>query len=167
LLCRLLAEWSNQPPEPLARRCGKGGSLPNFRIGPWSAERTADVAVELPRRALRADEKAPPGPIAARSSATFLAPRHLSRLEPRYRKPHYAPPDGAPDEGLVVINDGRSRVIVVVGGVPIGWVDRGARVTFAGLKERGIYRLGAMRPLGLPALTARSITLPATLSLER
>ncbi|MEM1415550.1 MAG: hypothetical protein AAGH15_11645, partial [Myxococcota bacterium] len=57
LICRLLAEWVNGSPDVVGRRCGRGGSPPFFRVGLWRAERTADVAVSLPARMLRADHE--------------------------------------------------------------------------------------------------------------
>jgi len=165
LVCRLIAEWTNTPPDEQMRRCGAGGSPPDFRVGLWRAERTADVAVRLPRSALRADHVDPPRPIPNPASRAILAPETMARIE-RIRGPLQPPAEDAPAEGLQVLNRGRSRMLVTVQGTPIGWLDRGARAHFVGLAP-GTYRVGAMRPFGLQSAGGQATVVPGRLVLPR
>ncbi|MEM9068434.1 MAG: hypothetical protein AAGE52_08000 [Myxococcota bacterium] len=165
LMCRLIAEWTNSSPDELARRCGEGGSPPDFRIGVWRAERTADVAVQLPRSSLRADHVDPPPPIPRAESRAFLSPEVMSRIS-RSRGPVPQPAENAPGEGLVITNRGRSRMMVTVQGTPVGWLDRGVTAHFVGLRP-GSYRVGAMRPFGLQSASGQPAVVPGRLALPR
>ncbi len=165
LLCRLVAEWTNSPPDTLARRCGEGGAPPSMRVGLWRMERTADVAVEVPREALRADHEDPPRPSAQVAHRAFLSPELMARISPR-RGPTPEPADDAPGEGLIITNRGRARMIVTVGGTPVGWVDRGATAHFVGLRP-GTYQVGAMRPFGLQTAARRPVVVPGRINLPR
>lgn len=138
-----------------------------FRMGPWWAERTADVPVDLPRSALRADHHDPPGPVADRGSRAFVEPALLARLEPsRRRRQNAADPDEEPPtEGIRVRNESRSRIVVTASGVPLGWVESGATGTFGGLRE-GQHVIAAMRPLGHLAWRPHGVTLPATITVH-
>jgi hypothetical protein len=163
----LLAEWSNQPPDKLSRHCGDGGSVSRFRIGPWIAERTADVPVELKRNELRADHRDPPAPIATTAFKRVLGAGVIGRLEPRYQRPEGAAKrDGGPSQGLHVDNRGRSRVLITVGGAALGWIGQGESGHFPSL-NRGLYQLGAMRPFGRPAWSSKSRYLPARVVVRR
>jgi hypothetical protein len=158
LVCALLAEWAGEPRDNVMHRCG-GGAPIGFRVGFWRGERTADVPVELPRRALRADEVDPPPPVVRSSSRAFLDPVALGRVPPGERESRDLPrPDpAAPGEGLELVNESETRVVVTVEGVAIGWVDAGARGLFVGLRP-GVYRVATIRPLG--ALVSRPSLVP-------
>jgi hypothetical protein len=168
LLCRFIAEWSRQPPDAVARRCGDEGAPPFFRVGLWRAERTADVSVELPRSALRADEVGPPASPAPARTRAYISPQHLAALPPSPHAVVHPPlrPLPPPAEGLAVRNRGSARVIVTVQGVPVGWVDAGTTALFVGLTP-GVYAVGAMRPLGLQTARRRNVTVPGTISVPR
>jgi hypothetical protein len=53
-----------------------------------------------------------------------------------------------------------------VQGVPIGWVASGARATFSGFTP-GLYRIGALRPLGILRMPPRPVHIPGSLVLGR
>lgn len=162
IVCALLAEWSGQERETLMRRCGDGPPA-MFRLGPWWAERTADVPVELPRAALRADHLGPPRRIAETESRAFMEPALLGRLEPeRARGEDEEPSDDAPPEGIRVRNDSSTRIVVTAHGLPIGWVDPDAEGHFVGL-VRGKHVIAAMRPLGQLAYRPRGVHVPASI----
>jgi hypothetical protein len=54
--------------------------------------------------------------------------------------------------------------VITVEGVPIGWADAGTTAHFVGLGG-GVYRVGAMRPLGGVAARPRPVIVPADVSL--
>lgn len=170
LICRLIAEWTNNPPDSLARRCGDGGSPPSFRVGLWRAERTADVGVELPRSQLRADHVDPPRPVAPATSRAYLPPAMMARLDPRRstRNLELDPSTRgeAPGEGLLVENRGPTRTLVTVSGTPIGWVDAGETAHFVGLRP-GAHDVGGLRPFGLQAARVRPVLVPGRVALPR
>lgn len=170
LLCRLIAEWTNNAPDALARRCGEGGSPPSFRVGLWRAERTADVGVELPRSQLRADHVDPPAPVPPSTSRAFLPPAMMARFEPGRERSGVEPDPSttgeAPGEGLLVENRGPTRTLVTIEGTPIGWVDAGATAHFVGLRA-GMYEVGGMRPFGLQAARVRPVRVPGRVRLPR
>jgi hypothetical protein len=165
LMCALLAEWTGEPREHFMRRCDRAAPLA-FRVGFWRAERTADVPVELPRRAIRADEVGPPQPIVATSSRAFLEPAALARLPPMERPPREssAAPSDVP-EGLEFVNDSESRVVVTVEGVAVGHVDAGARGLFIGFLP-GHYRVAALRPMGAVISRPRAVRVPGRMVLR-
>ncbi|AKF10667.1 hypothetical protein [Sandaracinus amylolyticus] len=160
LICALLAEWSGDLRENVMRRCD-GRAPMAFRVGFWRAERTADVPVELPRRALRADESDPPPPVPITRSRAFLEPAALSRVPPMDRPPRDLPERDptAPAEGLDFVNESDARVVVAAEGVALGWVDAGASGLFVGLRP-GAYRIAALRPLGAVVLRPRVVVVP-------
>lgn len=167
LICRFLAEWAGIPPDSVMRRCGDGGSPPNFRVGLWRGERTADVLVRRPRRVLRADQESPPAAIPpSRHHGHFLTEEMLGRIPHRRAPRHNTPADDAPESGLVVANTGNARMIVTVGGTPVGWVDAGHEIAFPGL-EPGSYNVGATRPFGLLAARGRVVVVPSRVQLPR
>ena len=165
LICRLIAEWTNTSPDQLARKCGAGGAPPSLRVGVWRAERTADVAVRLPRSAMRADHRDPPPAIPDGDGRAFLSPELMARL-PKKRGPAPEPHDDAPGEGLIVMNRGRATMMITVGGNPVGWVEAGATVHFVGIRPGG-YNVGAMRAFGLQTATLRPVRVPGRIGLPR
>lgn len=164
LICVLLAEWSSRPRTELERRCGEGGAPLVFRIGAWRAQRTAEVPVQLPRSAMSADHTHPPAPISPSSSRPFMEPSVLARvpLSRRVRRGEVLPP---PTGSVRVQNNGPTRIVVTVGGMPVGWVDRGAIGFFEGLVP-GEHTVGAMRPLGGLALSPHRRDVPFELRIR-
>lgn len=161
LVCALLAEWAGDDRESILRRCD-GRAPVSFRVGLWRAERTADIAIELPRRSLRADEVEPPIAVPALDSRAFFEPASLARIEPaavRGEEPEATHPD-APGEGLLFVNESATRVIATVSGVPIGWIGPRSSGFFVGLRP-GPAWIGALRPMGSIALRPRLVSLPA------
>ena len=161
LVCALLAEWAGENREAVLRRCDGRAPL-SFRVGLWRAERTADIPIELPRRSVRADEVDPPLEVPALESRAFFEPASLARIEPpsvRGEEPEAAHPE-APGEGLLLVNESGTRVIVTVGGIPIGWIAPRSSGFFVGLRP-GPAWVGALRPMGSIALRPRLVALPA------
>lgn len=161
LVCALLAEWAGEDRETVARRCD-GRAPISFRVGLWRAERTADLAIELPRRSLRADEVEPPPPVAASSSRAFYEPTSLARIESaavRGEEIEAADPQ-APGEGLLVVNESATRIVVTAQGVPVGWIGPRASGFFVGLRPGPLW-VGALRPMGSIALRPRLVSIPA------
>ncbi len=165
LVCRFIAEWSHTPPDALVRRCGEGGTPPSFRVGLWRARRTADVGVLLPKRALRADHGAAPELPARESGRAFLSPTMFARLR-RLRGHRAEEQEGAPVAGMEVENRSPARIVVTVGGTPIGFVDSGERLLFPHLRP-GAYAVGAMRPFGLQVAQKRARSVPSRVRLPR
>lgn len=165
LICRLVAEWTGEGPSNVARRCGEGGSTPSFRVGLWRANRTADVGIRVPRHALRADHEAPPTGIERQHSRALLTESSMSQLE-RNRGPRGEPAEDAPEAGLTVVNRGWTRMIITLGGTPVGWLDAGEEAHFDGM-ERGVYGLGALRPFGRLAAGKRAFVIPGRAVLPR
>jgi hypothetical protein len=131
-------------------------------VGLWRAERTADLAIEVPRRSLRADEIEPPAPIAASSSRAFYEPSSLARIENavvRGEEIEAADPE-APGEGLLVVNESATRIVVTAQGVPVGWIAPRASGFFVGLRPGPLW-VGALRPMGSIALRPRLVSVPA------
>jgi hypothetical protein len=155
-LCMLLGEWSNQPRNALVPRCLIGSPPPGFRLGPWSAELTAVVPMQLPRRALRADEAKPPQLVKPPASAGWLEAPAIERMQPLR-------PDAGESRGaLVVENRTDTRAVVIAGGVALGWVDAGATLRVDGLRA-GFYRVGAFRPLGILRTAPKLVHVPGEL----
>lgn len=165
LVCRLIAEWAGVKPDPIVRRCGPGGAPRFFRIGLWRAERTADVVVEVPARALRADHLDPPPPAIGEDAGEFLSAASFRRLR-RVRGDRAELAEDPPTRGLVVTNAGRTRLVVTARGTQIGWLGPGARHHFR-LIPVGVHRIGGMRPFGLQAARSRPVAVPGRLSLPR
>lgn len=165
LICRLIAEWSQVPPDSIVRRCGEGGAPPSFRVGLWRATRTADVGMQLPARNLRADHEDPPAPLLREESHVFLPDRLLRRLR-RIRGARAEPADDAPPQGLVIQNGSPARMILTIGGTPVAWIDSGSVVELPGILA-GSYPVGAMRPLGLQTAQKRPRVVPGSYRLPR
>jgi hypothetical protein len=164
LMCMLLAEWTNQPREAVQNRCFGLSPAQGFRFGPFSAELTAVVPLSLPRYSLRADDVDAPEPIAPAVSGAMLDT--FDHLKPMRAEPATAD-GGTPSAGpLEVANHTDTRAIIVVQGVPIGWVAAGERASFGNFAP-GLYRVGALRPLGILRMPPRPIRIPGTLALGR
>lgn len=166
LVCAFIAEWSGESRDSVARRCD-GHAPAGFRVGLWRGERTADVEVEVPRRALRADQAEPPAAIPRATSHAFFEPSslaHIRRANVRGEEPE-GPSDDAPGEGFVFVNETATRVIVTVEGVPVGWIAPTSRGHFVGLAPAA-YGVGALRPMGSIALRPRLIQLPTRTTLR-
>jgi len=161
MMCALLSEWSNQPREALAYRCEPDALPPGFRIGPWSAELTAVVPLQLPRRTLRADDREPPRALPARRlTNALLDPTPLGQLVPSRAS------EGPPGASLVVENRSSSRVLIIAQGVPVGWIDAGSTLPIVGFTP-GWYRIGAVRPLGILRMPPKLIRVPGQLTIGR
>ncbi|MDW8362952.1 MAG: hypothetical protein RMK74_11175 [Myxococcales bacterium] len=167
LVCALLAEWARQDRDTLLRRCGEGAAPAAFRIGTIRGERTADVPVQLPARALRADDEEPPEPTPPETGRAFFEPSALAQLPSRRRQP--VAPSAVPSEvgeGLRVRNESPTRLVVAAGGVAIGWVESNADAHFVGLAP-GEHIVGAFRPLGQVVARARAVAVPGAINLGR
>ena len=161
LVCAFLAEWAGEGRDSVARRCDGRAPL-GFRVGLWRGERTADVEIELPRRALRADEVAPPPTIPRVTSHAFFEPSslaHITRSNARGEEIE-APSDEPPSEGFEFVNQTSTRVIVTLEGVPVGWIAPLSTGHFLGMAP-AVYGVGALRPMGSIALRPRLIQVPA------
>lgn len=161
LVCALLAEWADEDRESVMRRCDGRAPL-SFRVGLWRAERTADLAIDVPRRTLRADEVEPPAPIVASTSRAFFEPQSLSRIHAgnvRGEEIEAADPR-APGEGLELVNESATRIVVTAEGVPIGWIAPRSTGFFVGLQPGPLW-IGALRPMGSIALRPRLVSIPA------
>lgn len=161
LVCAFLAEWFGEDRDSVMRRCDEHAPI-SFRVGLWRAVRTADVLVEMPRRALRADELVPPPPIPRTEGHAFFEPASLGRITPASARGEEleAPSPLAPSEGLVVENRGPTRVIITASGVPIGWVAPRSSASFEGLQPGPLW-VGGLRPMGSIALRPRLVSIPA------
>ena len=112
LMCAFLAELASEPRDGLLRRCELGA--PHlWRFGFWRAEQTAGVPVELPRSALRADERDPPRPISRAVFRSHLEAEALRRLDGG-DPPTDDPPEDAPPRGLRVRNESATRAIIAI-----------------------------------------------------
>ncbi len=163
LICALVAEWADDDRESMAARCNHSAPIA-FRVGFFRGERTADVPIELPRSALRADERGTLPEVVATTSRAFLEPSALGRLRANVRPGDevYRRDEGEPvAEGLVVENRSDGRMVVVVDGIAVGWVDAGASGTFIGIAP-GLHEVGAMRPRGAVIMRARIIEVPGS-----
>ena len=160
MICALLAEWSGQPRESLAYRCDPESLPPGFRIGPWSAELTAVVPVQLPRHGLRADEREPPRTLPLpRPTHAVLEPSALGQLVPFKASP-------GPPASLVVENRSSARVMMIAQGVPVGWIDADSTLSIDGFTP-GWYRIGAVRPLGILRMHPKLIRVPGQLTIGK
>ena len=157
LMCALLAELAGEQRDALNRRCELGAPR-LFRLGFWRAEQTAGVPIELPRSALRADERAPPRPIPRVVSRSWIEPEALARLDGG-RAPTDEPAEDAPARGLRVENESANRAIVAINGIAVGWVDQGAQGLFDGLRP-GTYQVGSIRPHGAVVQRGRPVRVP-------
>lgn len=160
LVCRFLAEWTGQPVDVVIRRCGEGGAPIQFRAGIFGGLRTADVPVQLDPNELRADHRRPP----ERPKPTdrlLVSSALLSRIEPVHARP-----SDDPVPVFQAINEGAARALVMVQGIPLGWLLPGARMEALGLKS-GCYRMGALRPFGVPIEKPGRVCVPGSMVLGR
>ncbi len=162
MICRLLVEWARLELEEGMRRCRLGGALPYFRVGPWAAERTADVVVRLSRRALRADERDPPSRLSDGGAVRWVrSPDVLRATVPMVPARRSVSP-GA----LRVVNGTSRRLLVLLEGSPAVWLDAGAEATLRDMRP-GVYRIAAVRPFGTVVLSPRGVRVPAEVVLGR
>ncbi len=154
-MCSLLAEWTGQPRDALARRCSHGAVPPRFRFGPWRGELTAVVPLEVAMHTVRADESRPPAGLATADSRSSVDAAELAHIAPV----HGAPTASKPSAALEVVNNTAARAIIMVQGVPVGWVNAYRRGRFEGFRP-GRYRVGALRPLGALRLAPKLVELP-------
>lgn len=161
LLCAFLAEWGNQERAALQQRCVHGALLSGFRVGPWSGELTAVIPMQLPRRELRADQVDPPKTIAPRSGLSWIEPTALAGLQPSRRAPGLV---ASPNASLLIQNHSDTRAIILVQGVAVAWVAAGASLSIDGFTS-GLYRVGALRPLGVLRVQPRIMPIPGTLTI--
>jgi hypothetical protein len=166
LLCAFLAEWSQTPRDDLSPRCV--GSLPTvFRCGIWSAELTAIVPLNLPRAHLRADAVDPPTLAISSPVRDLLDPRDLARIAPTpvrlLPEEVAAQADAAVSgEGIAVDNRTPMRLVIIVQGLPLGWVKPQTSGRFLGL-EPGYYKIAALRSSGLLVMPPVLTRVPADL----
>lgn len=161
LVCALVAEWAGEPRGSMLSRCGDASPIA-FRVGYFRGDRTADVPLELPRSALRADEAPPLPEVIHVTSRALLEPDALERLHTDVRRgDEIDTRDVEPpvEDGLVVVNLNDGRMIVVVDGVAAGWLDGGATAHFTGFSP-GVHEIGGMRPGGAVIMRPRLIQIP-------
>ncbi|HKP62704.1 MAG TPA: hypothetical protein VJV78_38475 [Polyangiales bacterium] len=168
LVCALLAEWTGAPREETMRQCS-GGALPlGFRFGIWIADLTAIVPMSVPRSQLRADAVGlPRGALNATRVRPLRDPRELAKIAPlqHAKYPDLPPIEGAPGSAtLHVVNHGSTRMLIVVSGVPVGWLQPEAAGDFSGFNP-GHYRIGWLRPYAQYALLPTPFAIPGELSL--
>jgi hypothetical protein len=166
LLCALLAEWTQSSREGVHAGCA--GWLPNgIRFGLWSADLTAIVPMNLPRSELRADTVALPPPVPTSDIRPLLDASDLARIPPLpMRAGTDTPPfDAAVGGALSVDNRTVARVVVIVQGVPIGWVKPDVRGRFEGLMP-GYYRITALRTSGQVATPTAIVRVPGELRID-
>jgi hypothetical protein len=167
LVCMLLAEWTRQPRAALEHRCLGASPVPGFRFGPFSAELTAVVPLEVPRYALRADDIDAPAALTPAVSGRMLDSfDHLLPLRARRASDEPAETEITEQDGLEVVNYTDTRAILIAQGVPIGWVAAGQRAVFDGFAP-GLYRIGAIRPLGILRMAPKAMLIPGKLVLGK
>jgi hypothetical protein len=165
MVCRFLAEWSSGSVDALTHQCERG--VPRWiRLGPFTADRTADVPLTVPRRTMRADHEDPPARIQRPASLLYHSRATYQRMRPRPRPPMRVEQEATPPDvrGLRVHNAGRTRMIVTLDGTPLGWVEPDATVDFPDVPE-GLFMVGGLRPLGGLAAPARAVRLPGVVSM--
>jgi hypothetical protein len=167
LVCALLAEWTGAPREETMRQCS-GGALPlGFRFGIWAADLTAIVPMSVPRSQLRADAVGLPRAFNAARVRPLRDAREIAKLAPLSARkyPELAPFEAGPPGSatLRVVNHGSTRALVVVSGVPIGWLQPEAAGEFSGFNP-GYYRVAWLRPYAQSAPLPAPFLIPGELS---
>lgn len=169
LVCALIAEWTAQPRQALENWCENGTLMQKFKFGVWSFDLTAIVPMTLPRSQLRADAVGLPKPLSSARVRHLLETRDIERLGPIVIRPNansnqnlnLVPIDaGPPGSGVLrAENRGSTRMLLVVQGVPLAWLQPRAATTLSGFTP-GYYRVGAVRAFAQNALTPNPMAIP-------
>lgn len=167
LVCALLAEWAGQPRDAVMRRCSNGALPPWFAFGPWRAELTAVVPMEMPASEMRGDELDPPTLLSAPSTRPVLASTELAEIHPMpsTKDDVRADPPLRGPASLRVINQAESRALVCAAGIPVAWIDGHSEGVVTGFAP-GRHMIGALRPFGGLALTRRPVDIPGDVTLR-
>jgi hypothetical protein len=164
LICALLAEWTAQERDAVVHRCIEGSIPSGFGFGPWRAELTALVPMEIERRRLRADENEPPEEIKNADNRTFMAPSEFARVVPYLATQNAGPIDTNGE--LQVVNNSSTKVIVVIENIPVAWINAYSEGHISGFRP-GRYRIRATRPFGIQLFSPRFIDLPGKLTVGK
>lgn len=160
-VCRLFGEWAGSSMYNVRRTCASDGLPTRFYFGSYHVERTAEVWLTMPERALRADHLDVPTlrhePSVVFHDRIMRERVHPSSDDPPNRRPEPEAPEVT--DGVLVESQLVTRALVTVSGVPIGWLDPGARAHFDGIATGG-YVISALMPLGGSAAIARAYELP-------
>lgn len=167
LVCALLAEWTGQARDNVMRRCIHGALPPGFAFGPWRAELTAVVPMELPASQMRADELDPPTLPRPTNIRPVLASHEMAQIQPLRAQPGDVPSDTPPGEDttLTITNHNDARALVCAAGVPVAWIDGNTEGVIHGLAT-GRHMIGALRAFGGLSLTRRAVQVPGELTLR-
>lgn len=157
MTCSFLAEWSGQSRAELEARCDRRDAPLLFKIGHWRGDRSAEVPLQLPRSSLRADELDPP--------------RHLFRAAGAFRSPERKGGlvrDGGIEEdaSLLLHNEHGGRILVLLDGSPLDWVESKQSRRFERL-ARGRHTLMALRAFGQALAPPCPLSLPNTVYLGK
>jgi hypothetical protein len=178
LVCALIAEWSAQPRQAFESWCANGTLIQKFGFGVWNFDLTAIVPMTMPRSLLRADAVNLPKRLMNARPRALLDPRDIARLQPIVVKPAapnsantnstapvLAPIDaGPPGSGVLrAENRGLTRMLLVVQGVPLAWLQPRAALEFSGFTP-GYYRVSGVRPYAQNAATPNPMVIPGELS---
>jgi hypothetical protein len=166
LVCALIAEWTAQPRQSLENWCADGTLIQKFKFGVWNFDLTAIVPMNVPRSQLRADGVALPKPLATTRVRTLLDTRDIERLAPIVIRPGATPAlaplvdAGPPGSGVLhAENRGVGRMLLIVQGVPLAWLQPRASANFSGFTP-GYYRVGAVRAYAQNAFTPNPTIIP-------
>ena len=165
MICRLLAEWGNSTYSSISGRC-RDGAPPWFRVGMWFGTLSADVTMDLPESALRADEREPPARVDPVEGRVMLSEVMRLRLWPA-TTPTYDPGPLPEEHGtLTVENQTTRKMIIVVDAVPVAWVEGGATFEVPQLPV-GEHWVGAQYPFGHRAIAPIQVQVPGTYVVDR
>jgi hypothetical protein len=173
LVCALISEWSAQPRQALEAWCANGTLIQRFGFGVWNFDLTAIVPMTMPRSQLRADAVNLPRPLMNARPRALLETRDVERLQPIVVRPNanatgananapaLAPIDaGPPGSGVLrAENRGLTRMLLVVQGVPLAWLQPRAAMEFSGFTP-GYYRVSGVRPYAQNAATPNPMVIP-------
>jgi hypothetical protein len=172
LVCALIAEWTAQPRQALENSCAGGVLMQKFQFGIWSFDLTAIVPMTVPRSQIRADAVSLPRPLAGARGRNLLETRDIERLAPISQRQAgnntgstgLAPIDaGPPGSGVLrAENRGQTRMLVVVQGVPLAWLQPRAAMEFSGFTP-GYYRVSGLRPYAQTAFAPAPMVIPGEL----